>query len=195
METEPAALIFDCDGTLADTMPIHFLAWQEALNPTGLVFSEDQFYGLGGMPTDKIIDLLSNEQSVKVSVDDVCEQKEQAYIRLIEQVEPIEPVVAIAREHFGKLPMGVGSGGYRDVVKSTLDIIGVRDLFQCVVGAEDTERHKPEPDVYLHVADLLQVQPEKCRVYEDTDLGIESAVRAGMSYFDVRTVHTPKRWT
>ncbi len=192
---EPAALIFDCDGTLADTMPIHFLAWQEAIKPAGLLFDEDRFYSLGGVPTDKIIALLAEEQGVSVDVAKLSETKEEAYARKISEVEPIEPIVAIAREHHGRLPLAVGSGGTRPTVIATLETIGIIDLFDHIVTAEDTTLHKPEPDVYLHAAGLLGVESNTCRVYEDTDLGIEAAKRAGMDWFDVRTVHTPRRWT
>ena len=151
--TEPAALIFDCDGTLADTMPIHFLAWQEAIKPAGLVFDEDRFYSLGGVPTDKIIALLCEEQGKSVDVAELTDIKEAAYAKLIGQVEPIEPIVAIARENHGKLPLAVGSGGIRATVVPTLETIGILDLFDHIVTAEDTERHKPEPDVYLHACE------------------------------------------
>jgi beta-phosphoglucomutase family hydrolase len=193
--TQPAALIFDCDGTLADTMPIHFLAWQETMNAVGLVFDEDHFYSLGGVPTDKIIAMLCEEQNKSVDIPQASQAKEDAYSRLIDKVEPIEPIVAIAREHHGKIPLAVGSGGYRETVIATLKTIGILDLFEHIVAAEDTKRHKPEPDVYLRAAELLGVEATKCRVYEDTDLGIEAGKRAGMECFDVRTVHTPKRWT
>ncbi len=193
--TQPAALIFDCDGTLADTMPIHFLAWQEAVEPAGLVFDEDRFYSLGGVPTDKIIALLSEEQNKPVDVTQLAIEKEEAFDKLISRVEPIEPIVAIVKEHHGQLPLAVGSGGIRATVIATLEAIGIRDMFEHIVAAEDTERHKPEPDVYLRAAELLGVDPTQCRVYEDTDLGIEAGKRAGMECFDVRTVHTPKRWT
>ena len=192
---QPAALIFDCDGTLADTMPIHFLAWQEAIKPAGLEFSEERFYSLGGVPTDKIIALLCDEQNKSVDIAEIDRAKEDAYTALINRVEPIEPIVDIARQHHGQIPLAVGSGGYRDTVMATLKTIGILNLFDHIVAAEDTERHKPEPDVYLRAAELIGVKPALCRVYEDTDLGIESARRAGMTYFDVRTVHTPKRWT
>jgi HAD superfamily hydrolase (TIGR01509 family) len=91
--------------------------------------------------------------------------------------------------------MGVGSGSNRDVVLQVLKHIGLDGFFDAVVGAEDTDNHKPEPDVFLEVARLIKVQPHQCRVYEDADLGIEAARRAGMTWFDVRSVHTPRRIT
>jgi beta-phosphoglucomutase-like phosphatase (HAD superfamily) len=192
---EPQALIFDCDGTLADTMPIHYVAWRNAMQKHGIEFSEDRFYELGGVPTLQIIELLSQEQGVDVDLQLAAEDKEQGFLQKIAQVHPVEPIVAIAREHHGRLPMGVGSGSASAILKQTLTHLGILDLFDCFVGSEDTQRHKPEPDVFLEVARLLNVAPQSCRVYEDTDIGIEAARRAGMQWFDVRTVHTPRRIT
>ncbi|QEG41133.1 HAD family hydrolase [Roseimaritima ulvae] len=189
------ALIFDCDGTLADTMPLHYIAWRDTLASHGFTFTETQFYSLGGQPTDKIIQLLSREQGIEVDVPVVAQQKELAFLESIDEVEPIQPIVDIALAHHGKYPMGVGSGGQREIVKRIIARLGLTDTFGCVVGSEDTELHKPHPDVFLEVAKRLGVPPEHCRVYEDADLGVEAARRAGMECFDVRTIHTPRRIT
>ena len=189
------ALIFDCDGTLADTMPLHFIAWQNVLTKYGFAFDEDLFYSLGGQPTDRIIAQLSKEQNINVDVMKVTHEKEGAFIDLIDQMEPITSIVDVAKQFHGKLPMGVGSGGQREVVKRILRTLSIDSLFDCVVGSEDTKLHKPEPDVFLEVASRLKVEPSKCMVYEDADLGVEAAQRAGMKCFDVRTVHTPRRIT
>lgn len=192
---QPKALIFDCDGTLADTMPIHFVAWRAAMNRHGLDFPEDRFYAMGGIPTRQIIETLSREQGITVDLMAAAEDKEHAYLELLSHVQPVEPIVAIARAHHGRLPMGVGSGSAKSVMIKTLRHIQVLDLFDCLVGSEDTQQHKPAPDVFLRVAELLGVAPESCLVYEDTDVGIEAARRAGMNWCDVRTVHTPRRVT
>jgi beta-phosphoglucomutase family hydrolase len=189
------AVIFDCDGTLADTMPLHFMAWQKVLTQYGFAFDEDLFYSLGGQPTDRIIEQLSKEQNINVDVLRVTDEKESAFLDFIDQVEPINSIVAVAQSYAGKLPIGVGSGGQRDVVHQILDVLSIGNLFDCVVGSEDTQRHKPEPDVFLEVANRLGVDPVACFVYEDADLGIEAARRAGMRCFDVREVHTPRRIT
>lgn len=189
------ALIFDCDGTLADTMPLHFIAWQNVMTKYGFVFDEDLFYSLGGQPTDRIVEQLSKDQNISVDVMKVTHEKENAFLDLIDQMEPITAIVDVAKQYHGKLPMGVGSGGQREVVKRILKTLSIDGLFDCVVGSEDTERHKPEPDVFLEVASRLNVDPTTCLVYEDADLGVEAAHRAGMKCFDVRSVHTPRRIT
>ena len=182
-----AALIFDCDGTLADTMPIHFRAWTAMLSRHGVPFSETRFYQLGGMPTSKIIRLVADESGVAVDdVDAMVHEKEQMFLEFLPEVRGIDVVMAIAASHRGRLPMAVASGGYRDVVRQTLEKIGVRDWFDTMVCAEDTPHHKPEPDVFLEAAHRLRVPPTKCVVFEDTDIGLEAANRAGMHAVDVR---------
>ena len=180
------ALIFDCDGTLADTMPAHYQAWLEILRPHGIDFPEDRFYAMGGMPTDKIVVELCGEAGKRLDVNALVRDKALAFERRIDEVRPITKVVDVARTHRGQLPMAVASGGQRRMVERTLAKIGVLDWFPVVVTAEDTHRHKPEPDVFLEAARRLGVEPAACTVYEDTDLGLEAARRAGMRSVDVR---------
>lgn len=180
------ALIFDCDGTLADTMPAHYLAWQEILRPLGVEFPLDRFYAMGGMPTDRIVVELCGEAAKALDVDKLVRDKAAAFEKKIGEVQPIAKVVDVARAHRGKTPMAVASGGQRRTVELTLAQIGVRDWFPVVVTAEDTHRHKPDPDVFLEAARRLGVDPAACIVYEDTDLGLEAARRAGMRSVDVR---------
>ncbi len=188
-------LIFDCDGTLADTMPLHFLAWRETLDQYKMELTEDRFYALGGQPTVSIVERLANEQGVDLSPPEVAQQKEEAFLKRLQEVQPIEPIVEIVRQQHGQLPMAVASGSHREVVKMVLEIIGLSDLFDDhrIVGAEDTELHKPNPDVFLEAARRIEIAPQHCRVYEDAELGIEAARRAGMQCFDVRTVFLPER--
>jgi HAD superfamily hydrolase (TIGR01509 family) len=182
-------LIFDCDGTLADTMPVHFAAWRQMLAPYGIDFPEDVFYALAGMPSPQIVARLAAEQSIELpegTIERMGVEKEQDYVAAIGRVLPIEPVVAVARQYRGILPMAVASGGHRWVVHKTLEAIGVGDWFEVLVGAEDTERHKPEPDVFLEAARRLGVAPAGCVVFEDGEFGLEAARRAGMLDVDIR---------
>lgn len=181
-----SALIFDCDGTLADTMPAHYQAWLDVLRPYPITFPETRFYGLGGVPTTEIARILFQEANVPLDTHAIAHAKEQAFLTRMAEVQPIEKVVAIARESRGRVPMAVASGGQRSVVELTLSQIGVRDWFSVMVTAEDTTRHKPEPDVFLEAARRLGVAPHMCTVYEDTDLGVEAARRAGMRWVDIR---------
>ncbi len=183
------ALIFDCDGTLADTMPAHYRAWLEILRPYGIELPEQRFYALGGMPTAKIVELLFAEAGQEgVDVARITRLKEEGFLAQMAAVRPIAKVVEVARLARGQLPMAVASGGYRHMVELTLRQIGVLDWFPVIVSAEDTARHKPEPDVFLEAARRLAVEPHVCTVYEDTDLGLLAARRAGMRAVDIRTM-------
>ena len=190
-----AGLIFDCDGTLADTMPLHFVAWQEVLTSHGIQFDEDMFYSFAGQPTVKIVADLLKQQGLSGDPVVISTEKEEAFLKSLPQIKPIEPIVEIAKAFRASKPMGVGSGSNRDTVFQILEHIGLADFFDAVVGAEDTTKHKPEPDVFLEVARRIGVEPTACEVFEDADLGVEAGRRAGMVVFDVRTVHQPQRMT
>ena len=180
-------LIFDCDGTLADTMPAHYQAWTAMLGKYEIPFPEPRFYAMGGMPTASIIRVLAADAGVAVAdVDAMVHEKEQGFLTHLDAVTPIEPVLAIAKAYRGKLPIAVASGGYRDTITRTLDRLAIRDWFDAMVTAEDTARHKPDPDVFLEAARRLRVTATACVVFEDTDIGLEAARRAGMKSVDVR---------
>jgi beta-phosphoglucomutase-like phosphatase (HAD superfamily) len=181
-------LIFDCDGTLADTMPAHYKAWLEVLRPYEIPFPEDRFYAMGGVPTREIVRILAGEVGKTVDIPTFVRAKEDAFLVQIAEVIPIAKVLEVARAGRGVVPMAVASGGQRRVVERTLAQIGVLDWFGAVVTAEDTARHKPDPDLFLEAARRLGVDPATCTVYEDADLGIEAARRAGMKYVDVRVM-------
>jgi len=189
------AYIFDLDGTLADTMPAHFLAWKKVTDKYGLDFSEDRFYAWGGRPSERILEMLSEEQGITLDVDVVAVEKEEAFVELISEIQRIPSVTDVVLEHHNKVPMAVATGAMRWVMDRILGQIEMAQYFQVSVTSEDTERHKPFPDVFLEASERLSVDPTKCCVYEDADLGIEAAKAAGMHVIDVRQFHTPRRIT
>ncbi len=186
-ETFPRALIFDCDGTLADTMPQHWKAWQEVTARHGIHFPEDRFYSLGGVPTRDIVRMIATEQG-RSDIDPLAfaKEKEEAYFRYFEHIGPVEEVVAIAREHRGKLPMAVASGGSRTAITKVLTHLHIVDWFGAIVTNEDVVNQKPAPDIFLEAARRLGVSPQFCRAYEDTDLGMDAIRAAGMDAVDIR---------
>lgn len=188
-------IIFDCDGTLADTMPSHYEAWMTILHRYDLEMSEDRFYALGGWPTRRVADLLIAESGRSIDAAQLSVEKESLFHEMLHLVRPIEPVAKVVRAHRGKLPLAVATGAVRPVCEKILVQIGLADSFNTIVSSEDVERHKPAPDVFLEAARRLGVEPRHCRVYEDTDPGIEAARRAGMEYIDVRGFYTPRRVT
>ena len=188
MNTHYQGLIFDCDGTLADTMPAHYVSWYETMGRYGIDFPEDRFYALGGVPTERVVAILAQEAGIELDAPAVAREKEEHFHRSLEQIERVEPVVAIADEHRGKLPMAVATGSERWSAERMLHHLGILSWFDALVCADDVERHKPEPDTFLLAAERLGVAPADCLVYEDTDLGMEAARRAGMDAVDVRAM-------
>lgn len=180
------ALLFDCDGTLADTMPIHYKAWHTTLLEYGVDCPRSYIDAHAGVPTVLIATHVCRDFGVTFDPEQVAHEKEARFAERIGETLPIKPVVATAREYFGKLPMGVVSGGTRDLVVPTLEAIDVLALFPVIVTASDPVAPKPSPDVFLEAARQLGVDPTLCHVFEDGDPGIVAAKAAGMSVTDVR---------
>ncbi len=186
----PGGAIFDCDGTLADTMPLHYRAWRETLDAVGAplpVFPELQFYAWGGVTAFEILVRLNAEHGLTLPPEETATRKEETYKRLIPDVLPLSAVVEEARRlHAAGVPLGVASGGRRDLVEQTLTVIGVRDLFgDAVVGSEDVQHGKPAPDPFLLAAAKMGVAAEGCVVYEDARAGLIAARRAGMKAVNI----------
>jgi beta-phosphoglucomutase-like phosphatase (HAD superfamily) len=182
----PKGLIFDCDSTLADTMPLHWRAWQMITQRHGLFFPEDRFYLLGGVPSRDILKMLAEEQGRSLDHIAVAHEKEEAYLPLIENIQPIHAVVEIARANFGKIPMAVASGGTQPIICQVLERLNIRQLFGAVVTNEMIKNQKPAPDIFLEAARRIGVEPKFCRAYEDTELGLQAIRSAGMEAVDVR---------
>ena len=187
-DSEIRGLIFDCDGTLVDTMPLHWRAWNSVCKQHGITFPEERFYALGGVPSVKILHMLKDEQGLDMDPVAVSREKEEAYIPLMPEAKLIEPIAAIARDAQGRLPMAVATGGRTKYIKPLLESVGILDWFGAVVTADDVENHKPAPDTFLKAAALIGVPAEECRAYEDTDLGMEAIRAAGMEAVDVREI-------
>jgi len=174
--------IFDCDGTLADNMPLHYRAWSLAMADFGGQYPEELFYEWGGRPTANIVAALNERFGLSMDVESVVHRKEEYYFQLIPEVAPMEEVVGFAQSLRGKSPLAVASGGHRALVVATLRALGIEDWFDAVVCAEDYDQGKPHPDPFLLAAKLLGVPPEDCVVFEDSPTGIEAAKSAGMEW-------------
>lgn len=180
-ERDFGGYIFDCDGTLADTMPLHYRAWKRLVEELGGSFSEELFYQLGGKPTERILEQLRDEYGLNVGdTYSAAKRKEEYFVEMIHEVGPIEPVLEIARRWHTIKPLAVASGGFRRNVELTLDAIGIRSLFDTLVCVEDCARGKPFPDAFLEAARRMNVPPEDCLVFEDSPLGLQAAKAAGM---------------
>jgi beta-phosphoglucomutase family hydrolase len=185
-----AGYIFDLDGTLIDSMPLHYRAWDEAMRDAGLnvTLDEELFYSLGGVPTRRVAQLLADHYGLKIDAEHVFQHKEKLFSALQADAKVIEPTVAFARRMALTHPLAIASGGPRDIVRRSLELCGLLPLFKAVVSADDVIHGKPSPDMFLLAAKLLGVEPTRCLVFEDADPGMRAAEAAGMKY-----VHVPSR--
>lgn len=175
------AYLFDCDGTIVDSMPLHYVAWKTALDEWNCPFPEELFYAWGGKPVDEILSTLNAMHGLAMPVEAVAKRKEGLYFDLLPQLKPIPEVVEHINLQYGRIPFAVVTGGRRESVVRSLTVTRLIDRFETIVGAEDYENSKPAPDCFLLAADRLGVEPSACLVFEDTDLGIQAATVAGMA--------------
>jgi len=180
-----AGYIFDLDGTLIDSMPLHYEGWREALRASGFTheFDEDFFYSLGGVPTAKIIEILNHRHGTTMDPHAIAHFKEEIYLKKLPRIPRIEPVVAFARARVaaGK-PAAIASGGGRPIVEAALRAAGIRELFTAIATPEDVAHGKPAPDLFLLAAQRLGVPARECLVLEDAEPGRQAAIAAGMDY-------------
>lgn len=183
------AYLFDCDGTIVDSMPLHYIAWKKALAEWNCEFAEDLFYAWGGRPVTAIIASLNEQQGLNMPVEAVAKRKESLYYEQLPQLQAIPQVVEHIEAQHGRIPFAVVSGSRRNSVVGSLTALNLLDKFDTLVCAEDYRNGKPAPDGFLLAAERLSVAPEHCLVFEDTDMGIEAATAAGMA-----SVKVPQPW-
>lgn len=181
-------LVFDCDGTLVDSMPLHTLLWNECLKPFGIQVPKEYIDTHAGKPTDVIVEIINQEFDLAIEAVAFNDEKERRFRSRIAEVGPIEPVVATAKRYRGELPMAIVSGGILENVALSLKSIGAFDWFEAFLTADDPITPKPAPDLFLAAADRIGVPPEACHAFEDADAGIDAARAAGMTVTDVREV-------
>ncbi len=179
------AYLFDCDGTIADSMPLHYVAWTTALGEWGCVFDEQLFYSWGGKPAMDIIADLNKLHGLNMPVKEVAERKEKLYYELLPTLKPVPEVLEHIEAQQGKIPFAVVSGSRRDSVTKSLTVLGLLNRFETIVCAGDYKNCKPHPEPFLLAAERLGVRPEECLVFEDTEMGIEAAAAAGMAWVKV----------
>jgi len=175
------AYLFDCDGTIVDSMPLHYRAWKNALSEWNCPFEEELFYSWGGRPVTEIISALNQSHGLNMPVNLVAKRKESLYYDLVHELKAIPEVVEHIEARHGEIPLAVVSGSRRNSVVHSLTALGLLDKFDVLVCAEDYARGKPAPDCFLTAASHLGVAPKDCLVFEDTEMGIEAATAAGMA--------------
>ncbi len=183
------AYLFDCDGTIADSMPLHYLAWRSTLAEWSCEFSEEIFYAWGGMPVTEIISTLNERHGLAMPVEEVSRRKEEAYFTALPQLRAVPEVLEHIEDQYGQIPFAVVSGSTRDSVVASLESLKILDRFDTLVCAGDYAKSKPDPEPFLMAARRLEVAPESCLVFEDTDMGVQAATAAGMA-----SVKVPPPW-
>ena len=178
-------LIFDLDGTLADTMPIHFIAWKNASAQYGIEFTPELFEKLAGIPLYPTVEKLNQIFGTRMDPKEMGDSKEAEFENNMHLTPEIKVVTDLVRANHGKIPMAVGTGGTRRLALKTLEIIGLTGYFEIMVTSEDVTHYKPHPETFLKCAEQMGVAPEDCEVYEDGLLGIQAAQTAGMMVVDV----------
>jgi len=183
------AYLFDCDGTIVDSMPLHYKAWKQILGEWNCEFSEERFYAWGGMPIVEIISTLNKEYGLSMPVETLAARKESLYFELLPELKPVPEVVEHIFDQHGKIPFAVVSGSTRDSVVASLTALRLLDRFDALVCAGEYRNSKPHPEAFLLAAEKLGVHPNACLVFEDTDMGIEAATAAGM-----KSARVPPPW-
>lgn len=186
------AIIFDCDGTLADTLPAHFSAFSQAMEEVGLTLTPEWYHARTGLSRGKLFDEYEKHHDVSLDRSRLIELSEAFFQLSIHDISEHRFTTDIARQNHGKVPMAVASAGQRANVEAILESLKILDLFQAVVTIEDVKRSKPAPDLYLLAARKLKIDPKDCLVFEDTHEGLEAAHAAGMTAIDVRPFITLK---
>lgn len=182
-------LIFDLDGTLADTMPYHFQGWKKACEKFGAHINTGFLRKHTGSPGWMIAKEIIADCGLNgsVTIQEIMDEKLKEFFSLQHLVKPIKPVTDIVEKYHGILPMAVGTGGHREAVERTLEITGLRKYFDIIVTANDVNAFKPDPETFLKCAELMNVEPRYIEVFEDAELGIQAARNAGMIVTDVRS--------
>lgn len=179
------AYLFDCDGTVVDSMPLHYLAWRRALDVYSCEFPEELFYAWGGKPVAQILRELSHAQGLTIPLTETEKIKEDYFHEALPQLTAVAEVLEHIDHAHGRVPFAIVSGGGRASVQRSLAQLGLLNRFETFICAEDYTHAKPHPEPYLLAAERLGIAPADCLVFEDTQLGIDAAVAAGMHWVKV----------
>ena len=183
---ETKGLIFDCDGTLVDSMPMHMHAWKQAFQQSANEYDNDLLYSLKGMKETDVIITYNQHHGTNLDPEEMVRIKHRFLSKDIPNVNPIDIVVDIAKAYYRKMPLAVVSGSPKKIVHPELEAIGILDLFETILTADDPFKPKPAADIFLEAAARIGIEPKYCQVFEDGDPGLESARNAGMLATDIR---------
>ena len=180
------ALIFDLDGTLSDSLPVHIASWDNVRKQFNCSFDKRIMVEMTGAPTVLFAERIKKEQNLDVEVDVLVRMKHEEFRKNIHRIKQHDSVVNLMKSAYGKMPLAVGTGASRASAMGQLIELNLLDYFDCIVTADDVSRHKPEPDTFVKCAELMGVDVSNCQVFEDGELGMDAALSVGMILTDVR---------
>ena len=181
-------LIFDMDGTLIDTMPVHAKAWGMVGKLFGYEFDSQIMYNLGGATVRTIAEEMMKSANMPLErLDEVITAKRALSYQLIPSQSTLLPTFDIVKYFYQKKPIALGSGSHRKIIDMLIDKLDIASYFNAIVSADDVKAHKPHPETFLRCAELIKINPTNCIVFEDADLGVKAGLSAGMDVFDIRT--------
>lgn len=180
------ALIFDLDGTLSDSLPVHIASWHAVCEKLNCSFDERIMVEMTGAPTNLFAERIIREQNLEIGTDELVAMKQEEFWQNVNRVKPHDAVVKLMKNAYGKIPMAVGTGAGRTSAMLQMKELRIDHFFDVIVTADDVDKHKPEPETFLKCAEMLNVEPPFCQVFEDGELGMQAAQTAGMLLTDVR---------
>ncbi len=181
------ALIFDLDGTLSDSLPVHLATWNEVCARFNCHFDPRIIDEMTGMPTINFAErVIADNQLKNVDPYEIVRLKQQTFWDHANLLKPHPVVVDLVYRYHTIVPMAVGTGASRRSAMVQLEKLGLTTYFDAIVTADDVTIHKPEPQTFLKCAELMGVSPSDCQVFEDGILGIQAAQKAGMYVTDVK---------
>ncbi|NQU87442.1 MAG: HAD-IA family hydrolase [Mariniphaga sp.] len=188
------ALIFDLDGTLSDSLPVHVATWNQVGKILGFTFDTQIIFEMTGRPTIEFAQRIARDFNLKTDPKEIVRLKQEAFHNSMEYLKPISEVTNMVKEYYGKIPLSVGTGASRKSANLQLETLGIFELFDAIVTADDVLKHKPEPEAFLQCAKIMGIEPAFCQVFEDGDLGIEAAKKAKMIITDIRPYINYGEW-
>ncbi len=194
VQPKAKALIFDLDGTLSNSLPVHLATWNIVGEKYGFVFDPQILHEMTGRPTIEFAERVVEQYRLSADPHEIMLLKQTSFWTMAHLLQPVDKVVSIVKEYYGKLPMSVGTGAGRKSTQVQLETLDLLQYFDAVVTAEDVTSHKPKPETFLECARLMGVEPQFCQVFEDGVLGIEAAEKAGMMVTDVRPFINYGEW-
>lgn len=174
------------DGVIVDSMPLQYEAYRRALDEENITISKDEFFLYAGKQGKKLLQDIMDIKNTSFDIEKVYKRKNDIYRELLKDVEAFPDIIKLIDLFYGKYKLALASTSSNTNINIILNKFNLGDKFDVIVGMEDVQRGKPHPDMLLKAASQLDVLPDECIVFEDSEYGIEAAKRAGMEYIKVK---------